>query len=443
MTQIQTTRSRFFKYVSLAVLSMAGQSLFILADTFFIALGLGAGGIAALNLVLPIVNIVTGLGWMFGVGGATLFTIEQSKGQIKKSRETFSFTFLATLLSGVFLSLIFLIFKNPILIFLGSNPELHSMSSAYYSVYTAFIPFFMLNFMIISFLRNDHSPRLATTALLSGGFLNIVLDYIFIFPLDWGLAGAALATGMSPILSLIICSFHFKKKDRQLRWQSPSRQMKKLRPVLSNGFSSFMNEFSSALVMFVFNRVLLSMVGTMGVSAYAVIANMNIIVIAILTGIGQGFQPLISEFHGARQIKEGQDAFHLGLWTYILVGLIFTLIGLLFPEQMVGIFNTQNNLQLTETAVPGLTLYFTSFVFTAVNFFVIYYAAAVNDGRLSMLISLLRGLILILPVLAVMSRLLNLAGIWLTMTVVELLTVVISARFIHYYRKSFKKSCQD
>lgn len=440
MAKLQSTQSLFFKYVSLAVLSMAGQSLFILADTFFIALGVGAEGIAALNIVLPIVNIVTGLGWMFGVGGSTLFTIEQSVGKVKNSQETFSFTCLVTLLFGFFLALIFLLFKNPILSLLGSNPEFHTMSSAYYSVYTAFTPIFMLSFMMIGFLRNDHSPHLATVALLCGGLLNIILDYIFIFPLGWGLAGAALATCMSPILSLLICSIHFRKKDRQLKWQSPKGQMKKLRPILSNGFSSFMNEFSSALVMFVFNRVILNMVGTIGVSAYAVIANMNIIVIAILTGIGQGFQPLISEFYGAKQNQEGQEAFRLGLWTYLLVGFLFALIGIIFPEQMVGIFNSQNNLQLTEIAVPGLTLYFTSFAFTGFNFFVIYYAAAVNDGRLSMLISLLRGLILILPVLLVMGQWMDLQGVWLTMTVVELLTALVSLRFVFYYQKSFQKS---
>ncbi|MDO5457560.1 MAG: MATE family efflux transporter [Atopococcus tabaci] len=439
MAKLQSTQSLFFKYVSLAVLSMAGQSLFILADTFFIALGVGAEGIAALNIVLPIVNIVTGLGWMFGVGGSTLFTIEQSTGKTNKSRKTFSFTFLVTLLFGVLLALIFSIFKQPILSFLGSTPQLHAMSSAYFTVYTAFTPVFMLSFMMICFLRNDHSPRLATVALLSGGLLNIILDYIFIFPLGWGLAGAALATCMSPILSLLICSFHFRKKERQLRWQSPKGQMKQLQPILSNGFSSFMNEFSSALVMFVFNRVILSMVGTIGVSAYAIIANMNIIVIAILTGIGQGFQPLISEFYGTKQKKEGQETFRLGLWVYLLIGFLFALIGIIFPQEMVGIFNSQNNIQLTELAVPGLTLYFTSFIFTGFNFFVIYYAAAVNDGRLSMLISLLRGLILILPVLLIMSQWRDLQGVWLTMTAVELLTALISFRFVLYYRKSFQK----
>ena len=439
MVKTQSTQSLFFKYVSLAVLSMAGQSLFILADTFFIALGVGAEGIAALNIVLPIVNIVTGLGWMFGVGGSTLFTIEQSTGKTNKSRKTFSFTFLVTLLFGVLLALIFSIFKQPILSFLGSTPQLHAMSSAYFTGYTAFTPVFMLSFMMICFLRNDHSPRLATVALLSGGLLNIILDYIFIFPLGWGLAGAALATCMSPILSLLICSFHFRKKERQLRWQSPKGQMKQLQPILSNGFSSFMNEFSSALVMFVFNRVILSMVGTIGVSAYAIIANMNIIVIAILTGIGQGFQPLISEFYGTKQKKEGQETFRLGLWVYLLIGFLFALIGIIFPQEMVGIFNSQNNIQLTELAVPGLTLYFTSFIFTGFNFFVIYYAAAVNDGRLSMLISLLRGLILILPVLLIMSQWRDLQGVWLTMTAVELLTALISFRFVLYYRKSFQK----
>ena len=197
-----------------------------------------------------------------------------------------------------------------------------------------------------------------------------------------------------------------------------------------------MNEFSSAVVMFAFNQVLLNLAGDLGVTAYAIIANLNIIIIAILTGIGQGFQPLVSQFYGARDDRNVQAVFRLALVTYLVFGGLCLVIGQVGAGSLVSIFNSQADPALASMASSGLRLYFLSYPLTAVNFFVIYYAVAVNAPRSSMVVSLLRGLVLIVPYLLVMSRIWDLTGVWLTMTAVEASTALISlALIIYYYRR--------
>ncbi|KAA9301214.1 MULTISPECIES: MATE family efflux transporter [Aerococcus] len=426
----------FVRYVSFATLSMVGYSLFVLADTFFIAQGIGGHGIAALNLVLPVVHVISGLGWMFGVGGATLFTIQRSRGQVRRAQELFSLTALVAALVSLFIVAVCFFFRDPVLQALGASGELYHWARDYFAVYTLFTPAFILNFVMVSFLRNDGAPRLASIAFLAGGLANIVLDYIFIFPLQWGLAGAALATCFSPILSLVLAVGHLRREESQLKFRRFHFQWRDLVSVVANGLSSFMNEFSSAVVMFAFNQVLLSLAGDLGVTAYAIIANLNIIIIAILTGIGQGFQPLVSQFYGARDDCSVQAVFRLALVTYLVFGGLCLVIGQVGADPLVSIFNSQADPALAAMASSGLRLYFLSYPLTAVNFFVIYYAVAVNAPRSSMVVSLLRGLVLIVPYLLVMSRIWDLTGVWLTMTAVEASTALISiALIIYYYRR--------
>lgn len=435
--QNESIRKTFLQNVSLGMLSMIGQALFILADTFFIANGIGAEGIAALNIVLPVVNIVNGIGWMMGVGGATLFSASKGRGQIKKSNEYFSYTIVLTVIIGVLFILTSLVFAEPILTFLGASGDIYSLSRDYYEVFALFSIFFMLNNMFITFLRNDGNAKLAMIGFSFGGMLNIILDYLFIFPLNMGIRGAAIATVISPIVSLLILTLHRKNKNRTLAFTRFTKEIKTARNIVALGFSSFLNEFSSALVMFLFNIVLLNLVGDLAVSAYAIIANMNIIAIAIFTGIGQGMQPLASISFGLRNKRNGAKILKYSLITSTIVGTALFLIGLFFSEQIVALFNSENNVQLAEIAESGLRLYFSSFLFTGINFTAIYFFAAVQRSRSTLIISLLRGLVLVVPVLLLMMNSLDLTGIWLTMPIVEVMTVIVSVAILIRYRRRF------
>lgn len=435
--QNNSFRKTFLQNILFGMLSMFGQSLFILADTFFIANGVGPEGIAALNIVLPAVNIINGMGWMLGVGGATLFAASKGRGEINKANQYFSYTAVFTIILGLLFTMMMLGFKNPVLTLLGASGELHSLANSYYEVIILFSILFMLNNMFITFLRNDGNAKLAMIGFSTGGMVNIILDYVFIFPLDMGMRGAAIATVISPLVSLLILTFHRNYKNRTLAFTRFKKEWKTAWNIVSLGFSSFLNEFSSALVMFLFNIVLLNLVGDIAVSAYAIIANMNIIAIAIFTGVGQGMQPVASINYGSRNKRKVGKTLKYSLITSAAVGLAMFLIGWLFSEQIVSLFNSENNLQLAEIAVPGLRLYFSSFLFTGINFTVIYFMAAVQRSRATLIVSLLRGLLLVVPVLMIMMGNFGLTGIWLTMTIVEIITLVVSVGILFRYWKHY------
>ena len=432
-------RRDFVRNVSLGVLSMAGQSLFILADTFFIANGVGADGIAALNLVLPMVNLFNGLGWMVGVGGGTLFATSLGQDNLNKANSYFSYTTVFGAIIGFMFVFFSWFFSHNILTFLGASGEIYTLAKDYYDIVTAFSIFFILNNMLISFLRNDHNPKLAMIAFSSGGIVNIILDYIFIFPLDMGMAGAAWATAMSPITSLFILSFHINNSKRKLQFTKISRSLKTAGRIVSLGMSSFLNEFSSALIMFLFNIVLLRLIGNIAVSAYAIIANMNIIAIAIFTGIGQGIQPLISINYGARKYDIVRKTLKYGLIVSLFTGVVFFISGMLFTSQIVGIFNGDNNPVLAAIAEPGLRIYFSSFILTGINFVIIFFTASIGKARISMLISVMRGFLLIVPTLFIMINASGVTGVWLTMPIVEVLTLLVGVFvFVRFRMKKGK-----
>lgn len=414
----------FFQFVSFSVLSMMGQSLFILADTYFIANGVGAKGLAALNIVLPVANIINGLGWMFGVGGATQFAFAKSQKRQEEANHHFTQTMLTASLVALLFALLSQLWAEQVLGFLGVTTELYEMSYSYFSILTLFAPFFILNNTLITFIRNDYNPRLAMIGMILGGIINIIFDYIFIYPLNMGLTGAAIATVFSPAVSLLVCSLHFKYGRQALAFRPIHLQAGSFFITLRNGFSSFLNEFSSAVVMLIFNLIILGLADNIGVAAYSIVANMNIIAIAIFTGVGQGLQPLVSIYHGQKNGQAVQTVLRLGLITALAVGFFFMLIGFAVPDVIVAIFNGDNHLQLAQLAEPGVRLYFTSFLFTGVNFTLIYYLSAINEGNKSMLISALRGLLLVYPVVFGMSQYFSLTGVWLSMTIVEILTLI-------------------
>lgn len=425
-SQTANTHQLFVQYTSLAVMSMLGQSLFIFADTFFIANGVGAHGIAALNIVLPMISLFNGIGWLFGIGGATLFGIAMGKQRNVEANQIFNMTLWFTVIGSVIFAMITTLLSDTILNLLGANPELFEMSESYYEILMLFAPLFMVNVVMISFLRNDQNPRLAMIALLAGGLTNIVLDYLFIFPLQMGLRGAAIATASSPVVSMLIASLHWRRTTHHLQFRRVKLAFNKLKEIVSLGFSSFFNEFSSAVVMFLFNIIILQVVGTIGVSAYGIIANLNIIVIALFTGLGQGFQPLVSYYYGQNSPKEIKQVLKMALITTSVLSIGIFLIGFLMPDALVGIFNSEQNLQLAEIASQGIPLYFASFLLTGINFVVIYFLAAINQARFALRLSALRSIILIIPILLLMSFWFDLVGIWLTLLVVETVTCILA-----------------
>lgn len=423
------TKKQFFKYSGLSMLSTLGMSCYILADTLFIANGVGPLGLTSLNLVLPVYNLIFGIGAMLGVGGGTRFSILMSQDKKEEANSYFIQAIMFGLLVSIPFLVIGLLYPKWVVSLMGGNHEVMEIASLYLRTFIIFTPFFIMNYIVSSFVRNDHNPTLASIAMLAGTLFNIIFDYIFIFPCHLGMFGAALATGCSPLISMFICSLHFKRKDNHLIFHKQCLHIQKLYLIIKIGMSSLITELSAGIVTFVFNMLVLSIGGNIAVASYGIICNLAIVVLALYGGIAQGIQPLMSQCFGSHDYKS--------ICLYLRYAVILSLVisvsiyGVVFlvPEFIISLFN--GNQIMYDIAKPGLILYFFGFFFAGINTVFVSYFSSTQQVKQSFVISLLRGGIIIIPLVFILSYLFSLNGVWLSYPISEAIIMIVILFFHH------------
>lgn len=408
----QNTTRNFFKYVSLNIAGMLGLSCYILADTFFVAQGVGANGLAALNLAIPVYSFLHGVGLMIGMGGATRFSISRSD-------KSFTQALYCALLAAVVFLAAGLFFPEALARLLGADSVTLGYARDYLQTILCFAPLFLLNNVMICFVRNDGAPGLAMTAMLVGSFSNIVLDYVFIFPFGMGMFGAALATGIAPAVSLLLLSAHFVRRRASFGVRCMALQLRAAADIAALGASSLVTEAASGVVMIVFNFLLLGLAGNTGVAAYGVVANLALVVVSMFTGIAQGMQPLVSRCHGTGDSAGRRRVLRLGCATAVALALAVYAVAFLGADAIVAAFNRDGDAQLAAIAVEGLRIYFAAFAFAGANVVCAAYFCASDRPRDGFILSMLRGLVVLVPVAMLLSAWLGLRGVWLAMPLTE------------------------
>lgn len=429
----QSCIREFAHYTILSVLGTLGVSCYILADTFFVSKGLGTNGLAALNLAIPVYNFIHGTGLMLGMGGATRFSVCKSQRKYGEVNRIYTNTiYLALLFSAVFvLAGVFL--SNPLAIVLGADASVRKMTDTYLRWLLLFAPAFIFNDVLLCFVRNDESPQLSMIAMLIGSFSNIVLDYIFIFPLQMGIFGAIFATGLSPVISMMMMFPHWLGKKNTFHLVKTKMNAHIVKQDLSLGFPSLIAQLSSGIVMITFNAIILRLEGNTGVAAYGVIANISLVIVAIFTGIAQGVQPLISSFYGVGNGRQARTVLRYAMVTMFVVSCAVYLFLFVFAEPIAAVFNSENNAELQRIAVIGLKLYFVSVAFVGYNIILATFFTSVEKPLPAHILSMLRGLILIIPLAFFLSALCGMTGVWLTYPMTEFLVALLGFVIYRHY----------
>jgi len=421
----------FLKYTSLNVLGMLGISCYILADTFFVANGVGRDGLAALNLAIPVYSLIHGFALMFGVGGATKYTIAKSQGEHLRAAMLFTHVLVFALCMAVIFVSAGMLLSPQITALLGADVALAQMTDTYVKVILLFAPFFMANQVLIAFVRCDGAPELAMTAMVVGSLANIALDYVFIYPFQLGLFGAALATGIAPVVSMMVLSVHKRRGSCGLRFVRCPICFEHILSSMILGFPSFVTEISSGLVIVVFNRIVLSLAGNVGVAAYGVIANTALVSTSVYSGISQGIQPLVSAARGANDWDTVEKYLKYAMNTVVLLSMAVYIGIYCFAPQIAAVFNSGNDPQLQTIARSGMRLYFTSILFTGINVVLAGFFTSTETPMPAHVISLLRGLILVIPMAGILSALYGLTGMWLAVPVTEAIVTLFGAILWH------------
>lgn len=415
-------------------MGMIAISCYILADTFFVAQGLGTNGLASLNLAIPTYDFIHGTGLMLGMGGATRFSILKSQNNQKGADTIFT----NTVYLGIFFSVIFMLgglfFSGSLARLLGADQNTFEMTNTYLRVMMLFSPAFIFNDIILCFVRNDGNPRLSMIATVCGSLFNVVFDYIFIFPCNMGMLGAVLATGFSPVVGLTIMSPHWLGKKKGFHFRKLVPDADSIRTNISLGFPSLLSQISAAIVMIVFNMLILGLEGNTGVAAYGVIANISLVVLSFYTGIAQGIQPLVSHSYGRKKTDGIRQFLRYAMISMVILSAVMYLILFVFADPIASAFNSEHNAKLQEIAITGLKLYFTSLVFAGFNIILSMYFTSVEKALPAQIISLLRGLILIIPIAFLFANLWDMTGVWMSFPATELVTAVVGAVLYFIYK---------
>ena len=422
--------SLFLKYVSANVLGMIGYSCYILADTFFIARGIGSDALAALNLVLPAYSLMNGTGLMIGMGAASRYTISSTKPEGALHRTIFTQALYVMAFAAVIFSSSGILFPYKIAAVLGADADTIGYAADYIRILLMFSPLFLGNNLLLSFVRNDGAPRLSMTAMIVGSLTNIVLDYVFIYPLGMGMTGAALATATAPVISMMIMSIHFIKKQNHFRPVRARLSLVRWGDICTLGVSSLITELSSGVVIIIINYLILGLNGNTGVAAYGILANIALVLVSIYTGIGQGVQPIVSRYAGKDGERQRRSLRRYALTASLFFALLSYLLIAVFAVPLADLFNREHDPVLTDIASNGMRIYFVSLFFSGINIVAAAFLSSADRPKQAFSVSILRGFVLIIPIAWGLSVLFGLTGVWMAVPVTEACVCLLALIFL-------------
>ena len=415
----------FIKYVSFNIIGLVGISLYILADTYFVSKGLGTDGLAALNLVLPVFNFLNGFGLMFGIGGSTVFSVNYGYADRAENDRIFMNAVLGIGRIALISEMIALFFSKPLAGLLGADSSIFDLAHDYLRLVLFFSPAFLLNQMLNCFVRNDGAPRLATAAMIVSSAVNVLLDYDFIFIQEMGMKGAALATCLSPLFSIAVMSIHLLNGWNSFSFckiNQPSELL--IKKMIELGVPTLVTELAAGMVMIVFNFLILNIEGNTGVAAYGIVANIAIVVVSLYTGISYGIQPLMSKAHGAEDKPALRYLLNASLRLAMLISVIVYFMMFFHSMEISEIFNSDHDEQLQRMAETGIRIYFLAIPFMGINIIHSVLFTSLEKPKPAQLISLLRGIVLVVILARIFSGLWGITGIWLAIPAAELLTCI-------------------
>lgn len=419
----------YFKYFFPTMCAALSTSVYILFDTIFIGQGVGSKGLTALNISLPIYSIYFGTGLLIGIGGSTLMSIEKGRERLDKANKIFTLSFILGLILATIYCIIGFVFLEEIALVLGATKEIMPFVKEYMVVVVIGTIPFVMGSVMAPFIRADKAPKKAMFAVIFSGFLNIILDYIFVFPLDMGMRGAAIATVFSYTISCLILLTHLLSKNNTLRFKKDFYKLSYITRIFKCGLPSLFIEVSLGFVIFIFNIQILKIIGDDGVTAYSIISNTGIIAVALFNGISQTIQPLISINMGANLKERATRLRNLGLFTALVIGVAFFILCIIFPEQIVRIFVNPNN-EVLAIAINSIRIYSIAFIVMGINMVSGAYFQSIELAKESFIIAFCRGLLFVSICVFILPIFLGINGVWLSVPIGELLTLFVTIVFV-------------
>ncbi|WP_425540254.1 MATE family efflux transporter [Microaceticoccus formicicus] len=419
-------RRQFYKYLLPSIGAMWFFSIYTMIDGIFVGKGVGPNALAAVNLSMPFISTVFALALLFSVGGSTLITFNLGKRDYNNSNKIFTLTLILVMIVSIFISLIALINLDSLVNMLGSSSQTAPYVKDYLRIIIIFSPFFMLAYTLEILVKADGNPGHSLILVFISAVINIVLDYVLVIKYNYGIKGAAVATGISQMIACIGYLTHFILGKAQLKIVKPDFSFDYIKSIIKLGFPESLTEFSGGFATFMFNFAIIRYLNSDAIAAFSVIMYMNNLVLSTMVAINQGVQPLISFYHGKADGQCIKKLSKLTIKSAIIWSLFFFILSRLLTAEIVSLFISHENTELYNISVQGLKLYSYSFLIAGFNIIISGFLTAIKNSGSAMIVSTLRGYVTISFTLLVLPIMIGSQGIWLSAIISELLTIIIS-----------------
>ena len=414
-------------YIFPAVGSLFVTYLYNVMDGIFVGQGVGSAALGAVNIGVPFITFAVAIVSMFPMGGATVIAIRMGRGDKEGANHAFMTALTLTVLTAVILTIIGTVFSQQIVDLSGARKledEMRRMSADYLFYYSAFsMPMLMSNCLSV-FVRNDGSPTLSFIGMCTGAVSNIFLDWLFIFPLQMGVVGAAIASGLGQIFSLLILLSHFIHKHGNLRIRRFSLQPVLIKKICRRGAPEAVTQFTTPVTALCYNLVLAGLVGDIGVSTYSVLSFIYSLANAVLSGVAQGLQPLWGNSYGKRDTKEINDYFRFGITVNLVLSVLVYAGLVFFNEPTICIFSQE--IVLVKAASKALPVFALSFIPMALNLVYTSLLYSTKRTKQSDIIAICRGIVIKAIAIFCIPVIWGVKAIWAAPFATEMITFAIA-----------------
>lgn len=424
---------RFFRFVIPSIVSMWIFSLYTMVDGIFVARGVGDHALAAVNLSMPFTSLVFTLGILLAAGTSTVISISLGQGDRERARNYFNQNLAVTVGASLTVTVLTLLFLEPIARLLGATEATLLYVKEYVGTIAVFAVFFTVSYNLEVQVKANGAPQVSTIGVLSCAVMNMLLDYVFVIRLHWGVWGAAFATGLAQVTSTAVFLIYFLTHRERLRLGRFRPEPRVYRRILPLGVADGLSELSNGLVIFLFNRVILAVLGEDAVVTYTIISYVNTLVLMTMIGTSQGIQPLVSFHLGAGEKPVCHRLLAYGVSLIALFSVVSLAVAELGAPLIVGLFLEEGS-PLMESSVSALRTYGWAFLVLGFNVLFAGFFTAVERPAWAMTISFGRSLVLLAGSLFTLAALFGGAGIWISSLVSELLCLCFTLTFALKYR---------
>lgn len=421
-----------------AIIGMVVNALYNIVDRMFIGNipDIGSLAITGVGITMPIMTIVLAFGMLIGIGTTANISLNLGKGNRTTAEKLLGNAFTLSIIVGLAIAITGTIFANPILNLFGASENTLFYAKEYIGIILLGCTFNILSFALNSTVRADGNPKMSSITMVIGCGANIILDYLFIFVLNLGVKGAALATIISQAITFFIILYYYTAGNSNLKLKIENFKLKKhlVTMTFAIGIAPFATQIANSLVQVIANNALKTYGSDLAIGAMTVISSLNIIFMMPIFGINQGCQPIIGFNYGAKKYERAKEAFKYATIAACVICIIGFISIQCFPTQIISLFN--NDPELTTLAIKGIRIYLLMMPVVGINIVATSYYQSIGKAKISMFVSLLRQVILLIPFTIILPKFIGLDGVWAAGACADSLSVIITLILL---KKEFKQ----